>query len=74
MKCVLFFKLRWCIMASKSICDRCLNRWSSGGKLYCIESQYKYSNSKKECKGFKEGTNDKYWRGKSEENRGKKHW
>lgn len=61
-------------MASKSICDKCSFRWSYGGKLYCRNEKYKYSSSKKECGGFNEGTNDKYWRGKSGENRGKKHW
>ena len=38
-------------MATKSICDKCLYRWSSGGKLFCTHSNFgkcQYSKNKKD--------------------------
>ena len=65
-------------MSCKSICDKCLHRWSSGGKRYCTLGCHhpgcKYSPGRKYCDYFEEGTNDKYWRGKDGGNRKSKCW
>lgn len=64
-------------MSSKSLCDTCLHRWSSGGKYYCTISQFErcqYSPNKKECHAYKNGKNDKYWRGKDGKNRKGRCW
>ena len=64
-------------MGTKSICDKCLHRWSSGGKIHCTISQWngcQYSSNKKECASFEEGKNDKYWRGKNGTNRKGRCW
>lgn len=64
-------------MSTNSICNKCIHRWSSGGKLYCTYSYIgncQYSKIKKECNFFEEGRNDKYWRGKQGKNRKGKAW
>lgn len=65
-------------MSCKSICDKCVHRWSSGGKLYCTlgghHPECKYTISKKECSSFKEGRNDKYFRGKDGNDRKGRCW
>ena len=64
-------------MATKSICDKCMYRWSSGGKLFCTHSNFgkcQYSKNKKECDSFKEGKNDKFWRGKDGKDRKGRCW
>ena len=64
-------------MSSKSLCDTCLHRWSSGGKYYCTISQFErcqYSPNKKGCHAYKNGKNDKYWRGKDGKNRKGRCW
>lgn len=64
-------------MSTKSICDKCIYRWSSNGKLFCTHSSLgncQYSKNKKECNYFKEGKNDKYWRGKNGKNRKGRCW
>lgn len=64
-------------MSCKSICDKCIYRWSSGGKLYCMISNQpscKYSINKKECPSFKEGPNDKIFRKKVGHNRKGRCW
>ena len=64
-------------MSSKSLCDTCLHRWSSGGKYYCTISHFErcqYSPNKKECHAYENGKNDKYWRGKDGKNRKGRCW
>ena len=64
-------------MSTKSLCDKCKHRWSSGGKLFCTVSQFnkcQYSKNKKECDSFESGKNDKYWRGKDGSNRIGRSW
>ena len=64
-------------MGCKSICDKCIHRWSSGGKRYCTISHFaqcNYSSNKKECASFEAGRNDKYWRGKYGGNRKGRCW
>ena len=64
-------------MGCKSICDKCVHRWSSGGKLHCTISgkpNCKYAANKKDCIEFKEGKNDKFFRGKNGSNRKGRCW
>lgn len=64
-------------MSSKSICDKCVHRWSHGGKKFCNKDDgpnFKYTINKKECPGFVEGKNDKYYRGKDGSNRKGRCW
>lgn len=64
-------------MSCKSICDTCVHRWSSGGKLFCTINQFEqcqYSSNKKSCRAYEKGKNDKYWRGKDGKNRKGRCW
>ena len=64
-------------MGTKSICDKCTHRWSSGGKKYCTISHFdrcQYTINKKECPSFEFGDNDKKFRGKDGKNRKGRCW
>ena len=56
-------------MSTKSICDKCRWRWQGSGKPYCNLTGHKYTLNKKECNGFTEGRNDRYFKGKQGKNR-----
>ena len=48
-----------------SVCDKCKWLWQRLGKNYCKLNRCKYSNNKRKCQFYEEGSNIKVYLGKS---------